>query len=91
MKIEQIRYNWFYSSVNGEEYQTYTTVGLIDNIDNIKEHVPLFEGDKYFCIVTFNDGHVEKIFNINLIIYVKDEVDKFCDKFLEDNYLRKER
>ena len=82
MKIEQIKYNWFYSNENGEECNVYR-VSTNDDIISIKEHTAQGEGDKFYYDVVFKDEHIERIFNINSVIYVKDEVEKFCDNFIK--------
>ena len=82
MIIEEIRYNWLYTTESGEEYNTYSTIGNSDVI-KIEEHPSAGEGDKWYYDVTFKNGHIERIFNINLVVYGKSEVEKICDEFLK--------
>ena len=61
--IETIRFNWFYTNEVGEGYDEYT-VGS-NGVLSIKETETEF--DRYFT-VKFEDGHIEEIYNINLVV-----------------------
>lgn len=63
--IETIRFNWFYTNDSGEEYKEYT-VGS-DGVVSITEES--YDIDRYFT-VTFEDGHMEEVYNINLVVRV---------------------
>ncbi len=65
-KIIKINFNWFYTE-DGEGYEEHT-VGEY-NVLSIEEHEPRGEGDKWFYDITFVDGHKERIFNPNKVVY----------------------
>ena len=70
--ITKLEYNWWGHS-QGEDYYTHE-VGK-KNVTDIVEHCAQGEGDKWSYLVTFEDGHVERIFNPNKIYYSsQDEV-----------------
>jgi hypothetical protein len=50
----------------GEEY-TAREVGK-KGVVSIHEHLPLYASDPYYCRVKFNDGHQERVMNINSVI-----------------------
>lgn len=66
MKIKQINFNWF-SSAEGEEFSNYV-VGS-GGVIKIEENFPEFPGDSLNYLVTFEDGHKERIFNPNQVFY----------------------
>lgn len=68
MKITKIFYNWMYGTDHGEDYSIHT-VGL-NNVTKIDQHTALGEGDKWHYDVHFEDGSMERIFNINKVFFV---------------------
>jgi hypothetical protein len=65
MIIKEIQYDWYFTP-EGEEYKKYR-VGS-DGVSAIVEHRAQGDGDKWFYDVHFEDGRVERIFNINKVI-----------------------
>ena len=50
----------------GEDYYSYSVGGK--GVTKIEEHLPQGEGDLYYCLVSFEDGHHERIMNLNMVI-----------------------
>ena len=65
-KVTSIIFNWFYSHENGEEYKEYI-VGK--EVVSIEYHEPLGSGDAHYCDVLLEDGTIDRVFNINSIIF----------------------
>ena len=68
MKIHNIVFNWF-GTESGDEFHTYT-VGQ-SNVTNITEHLPQFEGDRLYYNVEFEDGSMDRFFNVNSVKFIK--------------------
>ena len=71
MKINQIIFNWFYST-QGEEYQVFE-IG-VKNIYygtpvEIIEHRSAGEGDKWYYDIYFDNGNIHRTFNPNEVRY----------------------
>ena len=65
MNISKIEYNWYYTNENGEDYFTHdlgkrgvTDIKII-NIPDIPYHAEVY----------FENGSIQKIFNINKLYY----------------------
>ena len=65
--IKSIIFDWAYTNENGIEYLDYV-IGE-RSVIKIEEHRPDGEGDKWFYDIYFENGAVERIFNINSVIY----------------------
>jgi len=65
--ITGINYNWYHTNEHGEEFD-YANIGE-HGVNFIKEHIPKGEGDKWFYNVFYDDGHIERVFNINKVFY----------------------
>ena len=65
--ITKVDYNWMFCTDKdyGEEMSTYE-VGK-ENVVSIREHLPLYAYDPYYCFVTFLDGCQVRITNINKV------------------------
>lgn len=61
-RINKITYNWF----NG--YCLQHEIG-VDGVMSIREHQAMGEGDRWFYDVEFEDGRIERIFNMDSVIY----------------------
>lgn len=75
--ISQIRFNWHqvnWDGSAGEDYQMYV-VGQ-KSVTEIIEHPAMGHGDKWFYDVYFEDGHMERIFNPNLVVYTPLDIPK---------------
>ena len=71
--ITEIIYNWFYTTVCGDEYNRYElgksyTLGKVKKIE---KHFPAGEGDRHYCIVYFENGSTEIIYNVNKITEIE--------------------
>jgi hypothetical protein len=66
MKIKKIWFNWSFNYQAGENYSIYE-VGK-KNVVSIIEYQGI-ENNPYFCLVNFENGEAEKLFNINRIFY----------------------
>ena len=66
-KVKRILYNWYFTQEYGEEYLSCNITD--QNISSIEEHIPLFNGDKHYCVIHYTDGSSEKVFNLNSIEY----------------------
>ena len=72
MAVKHIIFDWFYSPQdNGEEFKEYSVGKTYKGhmVVRIKEHAAQGEGDKCYYDVTFSDGTMERIFNINKVFY----------------------
>ena len=69
MRIISIDVNWFSTPENGDDYQRFTVgEGALErHVVEIKQHIPLGEGDKHYCEVIFEDGTSQTFFNVNKI------------------------
>ncbi|MTI61844.1 MAG: hypothetical protein FH762_18000 [Firmicutes bacterium] len=68
MKIETLFYNWNFELEGGEGFSRYT-VGE-GGVIKIEEDFCHVKGDKHWYDVLFEDGHIERIFNPNQVVYV---------------------
>lgn len=79
MKIKGIKYNWFATPENGEEFSSWF-IGMNYRNDisviKIKEHQPAGEGDKWYYDVFLSDGTMERIFNPNVVVFDNEEETK---------------
>ncbi len=67
MNIKQVTTDWFFTNEAGEEYTTYE-VGK-NNVTKIEEHRPQGEGDRWCCLVLFEDKTAIRVFNLNSISF----------------------
>jgi hypothetical protein len=69
-EIRKIHYNWFqsYDGNNAGEDFDHHTVGQRGVIE-ILEYPAYAEGDKWYYDVIFENGDVERIFNINRVFF----------------------
>ena len=69
-KIIQINYNWFVGEFR-EEFQCIQLGATYNGkrCTEIIEHYSRGEGDKWFYDVYFDNGTIERIFNINKVFY----------------------
>lgn len=69
MKIERLNYNWRVVSDGCQTIDVSESHVVGQNgVNEIIEHPAAGEGDKWFYYVRFDDGHVEMVFNPNLVI-----------------------
>lgn len=69
-RITRITYNWHqvnWDGSAGEDYNEYS-IGQ-KSVTEIIEHPAIGEGDKWFYDVYFEDGHMERLFNPNIVVY----------------------
>lgn len=67
--ITKIKYNWrqvSYGHDAGEDYDE-REIGK-NGVTNIHEHLPRGDADPHYCRVDFEDGHQERIMNLNAVI-----------------------
>jgi len=68
LKVTELYYNWFYTNDEfGEEFYKYI-VGE-SGVTKIEEHLPKFEGDKFYYDVYFESGIKHRVFNPNEVVY----------------------
>lgn len=68
--ITKIKYNWFMSGSKDDEWGEDYFVHEVGKkgVVSISEHLPLYNADPHYCLVTFKDGHQERIMNLNAVI-----------------------
>jgi hypothetical protein len=65
--VIEIRYNW--RVIDGEDDYHYHKVGLF-NVTEIIENEPTNGMQLWNFLVYFEDGHSERVFNINHVFYL---------------------
>lgn len=66
MKVKLIDYNWgYYNGVGHSEKRMVGEGGVI----SIKGSSPRIDGDQWNYLVRYSDGSMERIFNINRVLY----------------------
>ena len=63
--VVRVDYNWYFSSENGEEFST-AKVGQ-SGVTEIRYYSPQHECECHYCEVIFENGSLERIFNINRV------------------------
>ncbi len=71
MEVAELIVNWFATNENGEEFASYTTGH--HRVMKIEYHEPRGGGDKHYCDVFMENGSVMREFNLNTIIFKKEE------------------
>jgi len=66
-EIRRITYNWFSTEEYGPDFSEFE-VGKV-GVEKIEEHRPAGEGDRLWYEVTFDNGVMIKVFNINTVKY----------------------
>jgi hypothetical protein len=65
--IIKVTYNWFYCTDKEYGDECYSYEAGKKGVVSIHEHLPRGEGDIHYCRVDFEDGHQERVLNINTV------------------------
>lgn len=67
-QIQSIFYPSVLSEIIGEVDSLHVNNGQF-GVKSITEHQPKGDGDRWYYDVEFHDGHLERIFTFNLVVF----------------------
>ncbi len=71
-KVIKVQYNYRQAVCDGSEVwpEDWDQANLEDeDVLNINEHLPMGEGDRYYCDIEYQNGETHRVFNMNKIVY----------------------